>query len=130
MNKIVIIEDERLLNELCCKVFRTHGFRVLSAWDGVEGIKTIKQEPVDVVLLGILIPRMDGFEVLRRMQRNERMRDIPVVILTHLSHEDDVRRCKELGAQDFCVKALFEPKEIVKKVNALLKNKKTPSPSI
>ncbi len=102
-------------------------FEVVSAFNGEEGLKKIKEEKPDFVLLDIVLPGIDGFEVLEKLKNDKETAGIPVVILSNLGQKDDIEKGFKLGAEDFLVKAYFTPGEIVEKIRAILKNIKPKS---
>lgn len=119
---ILIVEDEREMNDKHAQEFRAKGFQVLQAFDGLEGMTMLKREQADAVLLEVVMPKMDGFEVLRRMKKDARLKNIPVLIHTHLGHPDDVQAGKDLGAQEVVLKGTLGPAGIVEKVQAFFKD--------
>ena len=119
MKTILIIEDEKAMNEKHAEEFRKTGFQVLQAYDGVEGMAVLRREQVDAVLLEVVMPKMDGFEVLRRMKKDVRLKDVPVFIHTHLGHPDDIKAGKDLGAQEVLLKGTLEPAGIAKRFQTL-----------
>lgn len=127
MKKIVIVEDDNFLMELMARKLSVENFEVVSAFNGEEGLKKIKEEKPDFVLLDIVLPGIDGFEVLEKLKNDKETAGIPVVILSNLGQKDDIEKGFKLGAEDFLVKAYFTPGEIVEKIRAILKNIKPKS---
>ncbi len=120
MKKILIIEDDKFLRELIVKKVTNEGFRVVRAIDGEEGIKKIKEEKPDLVLLDLILPGIDGFEVLSHMKEDPALSSIPVIILSNLGQKEDIDRAMKLGATDYLIKAHFTPGEIIEKIKANL----------
>ena len=89
--------------------------------DGEEGIKKIKEEKPDLVLLDLILPGIDGFEVLSQMKKESALVSIPVIILSNLGQKDDVEKGLKMGAVDYLIKAHFTPGEIIDKIKAALK---------
>ncbi len=120
---ILIIEDDRFLRELIARKLSNEGYNISEAIDGEEGIKKIKEEKPDMVLLDLILPGIDGFEVLSQMKdkSEESVSKIPVIILSNLGQREDVERGLKLGAVDFLIKAHFTPGEIIEKVKSVLK---------
>lgn len=108
-----------LLNMYASK-FELEGFDVVLAEDGEKGWKTTIKEVPDVILLDIMMPRMNGFEVLEKIKGDDRVSKIPVILLTNLSQKDEIDRAMNLGAVDFLIKAHFRPSEVVEKIKKLL----------
>jgi len=118
---ILIIEDDKFLRELIAQKLIKEGYKVSEAVDGEEGIKKVKEEKPDLVLLDLILPGIDGFEVLTKMKEDTSLGQIPVIILSNLGQKDDVEKGLKLGAIDYLIKAHFTPGEIIEKVKAALK---------
>ncbi len=118
---ILIVEDDKFLRELIVRKLRKENFNITEAIDGEEGIKKIKEEKPDLVLLDLILPGIDGFEVLSKMKEDMSLAQIPVIILSNLGQKDDVERGLKLGAVDYLIKAHFTPGEIIEKVKGALK---------
>lgn len=114
--KIAVIEDERFLREAIKDKLEREGFEVKEAINGQEGIKIIREEKPDLILLDLIMPVKSGFEVLEEIKKEESLKDIPVVVLSNLGQESDIEKSKELGAFDYLIKADFKMKEIVEKI--------------
>ncbi len=119
--KILIIEDDKFLRELITQKLVKEDFEISEAVDGEEGIKKIKEEKPDLVLLDLILPGIDGFEVLSRMKKESTLAPIPVIILSNLGQKDDVEKGLKMGAVDYLIKAHFTPGEIIDKIKAALK---------
>lgn len=119
--KILIIEDDKFLRELISQKLLKEEFDIAEAVDGEEGVKKIKEEKPDLVLLDLILPGIDGFEVLTRIRKDETLGEIPVIILSNLGQKEDVERGLKLGAVDYLIKAHFTPGEIITKIKAILK---------
>ncbi len=115
-----MVEDERNLLKMYDRKFTLEGFRVLQAENGKQALEIVKTEKPAVILLDIIMPELDGFQVLERLENNPETKDIPVILLTNLNQETDIARGMNLGAKDFLVKANFEPDEVVEKVKRML----------
>lgn len=120
MKKILIVEDDKFLRELIIQKVTNEGFDVAKAIDGEEGIKKIKEEKPDLVLLDLILPGIDGFEVLSRMKEDPALSSIPVIILSNLGQKEDIDKGMKLGAIDYLIKAHFTPGEIIEKIKANL----------
>ena len=121
MAKILIVEDDKFLRELIARKLTAENYQTIEAIDGEEGLKKIKEEKPDLVLLDLILPGIDGFEVLSRIKEDPSLASIPVIILSNLGQREDVERGMKLGAVDYLVKAHFTPNEIIEKVKAALK---------
>lgn len=118
---VLIIEDDEFLRGLINKKLTAEGFTMISAIDGEEGIKKAKEEKPDLILLDLVLPNVDGFEVLSKIKADPVSSLIPVIILSNLSQKEDIDKGAKLGAVDYIIKAQFTPEEIVDKVKAILK---------
>ena len=113
---ILLVEDDEFLAELYATKLNLEGFEVNLAGDGEKGLKMVKEKKPDLVLLDIVLPKMDGFEVLKKIKASSQVKDVPVILLTNLSQKDEVKRGLDLGADDYLIKAHFMPSEVVKKI--------------
>lgn len=122
-NKILIIEDDRFLLKLYSDKLRREGFEVLESLTGEEGLNKISAEKPDLVILDLVLPRKNGFEVLSELKLNPKTKNIPVVILTNLGQEADVKRGLEMGADAYLVKTDFSVNQLAEKVKENLVKK-------
>lgn len=118
---ILIVEDDQFLREMYKVKLELEGFKIITAEDGEKALKLIKTKAVDLVLLDIIMPKVDGFGVLEGMQNTDGKLDVPVVLLTNLSQKEEVDKGFKLGAKDYMIKAHFVPSEVVTKIKTLLK---------
>lgn len=116
MEKILLIEDEELIIRLLSKKLAAIGYDVSLAMDGREGLEKIKQIVPDLILLDIVMPRMGGFEVMAEMKKDEKIANIPVIIISNSGQPLELEKAKELGAADWLVKTEFDPKEVAEKI--------------
>lgn len=120
MPKILVIEDDVFLRELVVQKLSKEGFEAVEAAAGEVGITKAGEEKPDCILLDLILPGMDGFEVLSALKKNPELSRIPVVILSNLGQKDDIDKGLKLGAVDYLIKAHFTPGEIVAKVKEIL----------
>lgn len=120
---ILIVEDDQFLRDLLAKKLLDEGFAVDTAVDGQEGLEKIIKGKPTLVLLDIMLPSLDGFEILKQVKHHAdtAVTSIPVVMLTNLGQESDIQKGRELGAADYLVKANFTTDEIIQKVRDVLK---------
>lgn len=118
--KVLIVEDERMLTEMYATKFAMEGFDVEKAFDGSEGLAKARVANADVILLDIIMPKLDGFAVLKEIKKDEKLKGTPVLLLTNLGQDDDVKRGKELGADDYFVKSNHTPADVVMKAKEML----------
>jgi len=126
-DRILIVEDEQSIAELVSEALKRYGFRVENAFDGDTGLDMIETTLPDLVILDLMLPGLDGWEICRRMRENETTADIPVMMLTARRDERDVVAGLELGADDYMRKP-FSLSELAARVRALLRRrgKRTP----
>ena len=115
MNKILVVEDERKLNNMITDYLEAVGFETSAAYDGLSALKMIKENPPEFVILDIMLPGVDGMDVLRRIRETL---DIPVIMLTARSEEADKLMGLELGADDYMTKP-FSLKELSARIRAV-----------
>ena len=119
--KIVLAEDDHILSKyLSSRLAQEPNFEVHTAMDGEEAENLTRQIHPNLLLLDIIMPKRNGFEVLESLKKDPTSADIPVIVLSNLGQESDVARAKELGAVDYFVKVDLEVKDIVEKVKQFL----------
>ena len=116
MKTILFIEDESALQQTLGNVLKREGYKVVTALDGEIGLKLAKTQSPDLILLDLILPKMDGFEVLEKLKEVPETKEIPIIILTNLERMEDVERALEFGAKTYLVKANYTLKEVVEKV--------------
>lgn len=109
--RVLIVDDEEAIRELCRVNLELQGFEVDEAADGVEAMDRVAHQPPDVVFLDLMMPRMDGWEVLRRLKEDDRTASIPVVLLTARSGDEDQMRGWQGGILEYLVKP-FNPQAL------------------
>jgi len=122
MKKILFIEDEPSLQKTLGAKLKDRGYEVASAFDGEEGVKMASENEPDIILLDIILPKKNGFEVLRELKSRERTKKIPVIILTNLENIEEVEKALELGSTTYLVKANYNLDEIVEKIEKIINN--------
>jgi DNA-binding response OmpR family regulator len=120
MKKILLIEDDPFLSEIYMTKFEEAGFEISAAQDGMLGLAKIKEYMPDLLLLDIVMPNMDGFELLRAIKQDAELKHIPVVILSNLGEQENVEKGFEFGAEAYIIKAHYTPTEVVAKVKEIL----------
>jgi len=121
VQKILFVEDEPNLQKAIGEVLKQEGFEILAALDGEQGLNLAKKEKPDLILLDLILPKKDGFEVLKELKESEEMKDIPVIVLTNLEGTGDVEKALSLGATTYLVKANYELEDVLKTVKEHLK---------
>ncbi len=122
--KILLVEDEESLAQMYSTKFTGEGYEVIIAADGYTGLQLAQKKKPNLILLDIILPQMDGFMVLKELKKSAKTKKIPVIMLTNLGQTEDIERGKELGADDYLVKASLTPSELVNKVKKFIKTNK------
>lgn len=122
--KVLLIEDEEMLANMYEVKFQNEGFELIKALDGSQGLKLAQENTPDFILLDIIMPKMDGFAVLKNLKEDPKTQNVPVILLTNLGQEEDIERGKKLGAVGYLVKANITPAEVVAEVKKHLGAKK------
>jgi len=122
---VLLVEDDMFLRELCVVKLQKANFEVEYAEDGTQGLEMLENNSYDVVLLDIMLPEKDGFELLEAYKdRHGNLEGMVLIMLTNLSEREQVDRAMELGADDYIIKAHFSPSEIVEKTQEWLEKAK------
>lgn len=114
--KVLLIEDDIFLSSMYITKFKLEGFEAILGNNGEEGLALAKAEIPDIILLDIMMPKMNGFDVLENLKKDSRLKNIPIVMLSNLSQKDEIERCLSMGADDYLIKAHFMPSEVVAKI--------------
>ena len=118
--KVLIVEDDVMLNKIYQTKLGIVGYKVFAAYDGEEGIKKMEETLPNIVLLDLMLPKKNGFEVLETVKQNIKLNHIPVIILSNLGQGDDIERGKALGADDFLVKSNVKLETVLEKIEQVL----------
>ncbi len=122
--KILLIDDDELLADMYSIKFSESEFETKVAFNGADALEKIRKgfNP-DVILLDILMPVMDGFELLRRIKQNNLLKNSKKIILSNLGQEEEIKKGLSLGADDYIIKASFIPSQIIKKIKEIINKK-------
>jgi len=118
--KVLIIEDDMLMGTLLSEALWRAGFEPSLARDGESGLKDVGKITPSIVLLDLILPGINGFEILERLKDDARTKNIPVIIVSNLGDKADIERGMSLGAEAYLIKASMVPKDIVDKINEVL----------
>ena len=118
--KVLIVEDDVMLNKIYQTKLGIVGYKVFAAYDGEEGIKKMEEAVPNIVLLDLMLPKKNGFEVLETVKQNIKLNHLPVIILSNLGQGDDIERGKALGADDFLVKSNVKLEMVLEKIEQVL----------
>ena len=119
MKKILFIEDELALQKTLGSKLEKKGYEILKAMDGEKGIEVAKKEIPDLILLDIILPKKNGFEVLKELRETKTTENIPVIILTNLEGTKEVEQALNLGATTYLVKINYSLDEVIKKIEKI-----------
>lgn len=118
--KILVVEDDNVLREVLTEKLRKTGYEAIQAEDGEEAMEIIRKDKPALILLDILMPRKGGMEVMEDLAADPDLHKIPVIVISNSGQPVEVKRARELGARDFLIKAVFDPNEVLDKVNKIL----------
>ncbi len=119
MKKILFVEDEAALQQALGEALRQSGYKVIKATDGEVGVRLAKSEQPDLILLDLIMPNKDGYEVLEDLKQDIKTSQIPVIVLTNLEGMKDVEKAIAAGATNYLVKTHYELSEVIEKVRKI-----------
>lgn len=119
-NHILVVEDDYFLRNLLLHKIEQEKLPFDAAVNGSEALEKIKAKIPAVIILDLVLPDTDGFEVLEKIKKQPDTKGIPVIVVSNLGQKDEIERCLKLGANDYLIKANFTPKEIVDKIREYL----------
>lgn len=125
--KIVLVEDDEILSKVLYEELKDAGFDVQQAFDGDAGLKLVQSAKPELVLLDLVMPKKHGFDVLAELKKSLATKEIPVIILTMLGQDEEIKKGLKLGAEDYIVKSQHAVAEIVEKVKNFLSKEQHPS---
>lgn len=120
MKKILFIEDEATLQKTLGDILKKENYEVISALDGEIGLRLAKTKKPDLILLDIILPKIEGFDVLKDLKEDPETKKIPVIILTNLEKMEDVEKALRLGATTYLVKTDYTLGEVIEKIKKSL----------
>ena len=118
MKTILVVEDESALQKAMSDVLTQEGFEVVSALDGEAGLRLAQEKKTNLILLDLILPKMNGFEVLEALKKDATTRSIPVIVLTNLEDMKNIQKAVDLGATTYLVKANYSLEEVLEKVKS------------
>ena len=118
--KILVVDDDQFLVDLVFDKLTKSGFTVSKALDGVQALEIAQKEKLDLILLDLIMPGMDGIATLKKLKENERTKTIPVIILTNLNDDQLINQIKQFGGQGYLIKNEHNIDTIVEAVNNLI----------
>ncbi|HRH22977.1 MAG TPA: response regulator [Candidatus Paceibacterota bacterium] len=123
--KVLWVEDDKFLRNMIDQRLAPTGADLVSVTDGAKALETIKSYIPDIIMLDLLMPNVDGFEILKLVKSDDSVKHIPVLVLSNLGQKEEVERCKKLGAEDFIIKATIGLDDIIPRIRAVLAKTKT-----
>jgi DNA-binding response OmpR family regulator len=117
---VLLVEDQDGFRRIYQDVLNADGYFVLTATDGEEGLAMVKEKKPDLVLLDLGLPKIDGFEVLRRIREDPETKKIPVIIFSVMGEQKDIQKALEMGANDYTVKGFYTPRQILSKIKSVM----------
>ena len=120
--KILILEDDKFLLKAYNIKLKREKFNVILATDGISGFELAEKEKPSLIILDLMLPKMNGFEFLKKIKSDEELKDIPIIVVSNLGQKDDYEKAIELGAKEFLIKTNYSLEKIIKKVNGYLQN--------
>jgi len=121
--RILLAEDDKFISRAYKDGLTRAGFEVETAYDGNEALKKIRANKPNLILLDLVMPDKDGFETLEELHLDKKLKKIPVIVLSNLGQDSDVKKGKELGAVDYLIKSDHSMKEVIEKVKFYLAKK-------
>lgn len=115
--RVLVVEDEPFMMKIYKLKLKKAGFEVETAIDGQEALEKAQQGQFHIILLDLILPKVDGFQVLEQLKQNPQTAQIPVIVTTNLCQESDIQNAKKLGAADYLVKSNVSINELVQKVS-------------
>ena len=120
MKSILLVEDDPFLIDIYSTKLKESGFSVEVASDGESALRKVKEKEPDLVILDIVLPQLDGWEILRQIKSDPKLKNIKIIILSNLGQKEEVERGVELGAVKYLIKAHYTPSEVVAEIKQLL----------
>ncbi|MDX1607608.1 MAG: response regulator [Candidatus Spechtbacterales bacterium] len=118
--KIILVEDDPFLSEIYITKFEEAGYVVEVADDGEEGLEKIKSGKPDIILLDIILPKLTGLEIMEALQKDGTLENTPVIVLSNLGSDEDVKKAMDMGARGYLVKSQYTPSEVVARVEDMI----------
>lgn len=119
-SKILIVEDDPVLLKMYSEKFNFEGFQVFNAKNGEEALNLATSNPMDIILLDIMLPRMSGTDFLEQLRKDAKVGNTPVVALTNLAEEEEKQKAIKMGVKEYLVKAMQTPEQVVEKIKGFL----------
>lgn len=119
--KVLIVEDDQLIQRMYSKIFTFEKYEVITASDGEEGLEKARATKPTIILLDVMMPKMNGMQVLEKLKADPDTKHIPVIILSNLAGENDIETALSKGAVKYIIKSEYDPKEVADMVEEVIK---------
>jgi len=123
--KILIVEDDNFVTEVYSAKLTEMGYETVLAQNGEKGLEILRNDKVDMILLDILMPVMNGVEMLEEIKKNEEWKHIPVILLTNVGEKESIQKVRDMGVKNYLIKSHFTPAEVIEKIESVFKKDKT-----
>lgn len=120
MKSILLIEDDPFLIDIYTTKLKESGFKVEVAKEGDEGLRKLKEKKFDLLILDIVLPKIDGWEILRKIKEEIKLKKLKIVVLSNLSQKEEVKKGLKWGAIKYFIKAHYTPKEIIEEIKKII----------
>ena len=121
MKQILLIEDDPFLIDIYTTKLKEAGFKIEVATDGEEGLRKLTEKKFDLLVLDIVLPQIDGWEILKKVKADQKLKETPVLILSNLGQKGEVEKGMKLGATKYLIKAHYTPSEVIEEIKEVLK---------
>lgn len=119
--KILIVEDDNFIADLYERELKNDGFEVVVAGDGVSGEVKAKETSPDLILLDIMLPQVNGLDLLKNLKQNPVTKDLKVLVLSNLGQETAIKKALDLGAEGYLIKSSYSPKEVLNEIKTFFR---------
>ena len=121
MKRILLVEDDPFLIDIYTTKLKEAGFKIEVATDGEEGLRKLTEKKFDLLVLDIVLPQIDGWEILKKVKADQKLKETPVLILSNLGQKGEVEKGMKLGATKYLIKAHYTPSEVIEEIKEVLK---------
>ncbi len=121
MKTILLVEDDPFLTDLYTTRLKAADFEIEVALTGKEGLEKLKERKPDLLVLDIVLPTIDGWEILQELRKDERFNDLKIVVLSNLDQKEDIKRAFDFEVMKYLIKAHYTPTEVVEEIKKILK---------
>lgn len=121
---ILLVEDDPFVYDIYEKAFRENNYQIIGAFDGEEGLRLSQKETYDLILLDIMLPKINGVALLKKIRESSKTKDVPIILLTNLGQESVIKEALRIGANGYLLKARLLPGQVVRRVEEFLKTGK------